>query len=384
MSFIRSQAITELRVLNRYRIDNILPLYGVSLDGPEACLLYQYMPNGSLEDRFITSFYKENSFLTLISFHRLLCKEHTKPLSWMQRSNIGEGIARALNYLHTLKGNPLVHGDVKSANVLLDQQFEPKLGDFGLARQVIGGGMYTHCTVSAVHGTSVYLPPEYLRQKILSPAVDVYSYGIVILEMSTGRRAFDGKKLLVDFVDDAVKEVEKSTSNDFTKLMDKRMINSLESGNWFDSLLKLGRDCAQKIKKRRPQMIQVLEYYSQCKTRDKIRRLSAEVNNDVSSLPTSTLKTPLELQLWYDMVKKADGDINNFNIQNEQNDEKEFKNIQIPVPVMENNFDSKTESKTESPSQQNKTDIDYNDNDTLVLPLITELGNVNVNVNETQ
>ena len=355
------------------------------MDGPEACLLYQYLPNGSLEDRFITSFYKYNYFLTQISFHRLLCKEHTKPLSWMQRSNIGEGIAKALNYLHTLKGNPLVHGDVKSANVLLDQQFEPKLGDFGLARQVIGGGMYTHCTVSAVHGTSVYLPPEYLRQKILSPAVDVYSYGIVILEMATGRRAFDGKKLLVDFVDDQVKEAGKSASNDFTKLMDKRMINSLESGNWFDSLLKLGRDCAQKIKKRRPQMIQVLEYYSQWKTRDKIRRLSAEVNNDVSSLPTSTLKTPLELQLWYDMVKKADGDMNNFNIQNDQNDQKEFKNIQIPVPVMENNFD-KTESKTESPSQPNKTDIDYNDNDTLVLPLITELGNVNVNVNvnETQ
>ena len=70
-----------------------------------------------------------------------------------------------------------------------------KLGDFGLARQVsTGSGLYTHCTVSAVHGTSVYLPNEYLRQKILSPAVDVYSYGIVfLLEMSTGKASLRWK-----------------------------------------------------------------------------------------------------------------------------------------------------------------------------------------------
>src|SRR5699024_4649880 len=108
---------TELRVLNCCRIDNILPLYAVALDGPEPCLVYQYMSNGSLEDR-------------------LLCKGNTSPLTWLQRAKIGEGIARALNFLHTLKGNPFVHGDVKSANILLDAVFEPKLGDFGLARKV--------------------------------------------------------------------------------------------------------------------------------------------------------------------------------------------------------------------------------------------------------
>lgn len=145
-----SQAITELKVLNRYRIDNILPLYGISLDGPEACVLYQYMPNGSLEDK-------------------LLDKQKTGiVLSWAQRATIGEGVARALNYLHTLKGRPLVHGDVKAANVLLDAQYEPKLGDFGLSRPLTSQdeskrGVYTHIVVTSVHGTSVYLPPEYLR-----------------------------------------------------------------------------------------------------------------------------------------------------------------------------------------------------------------------------
>lgn len=127
------------------------------------------------------------------------------------------------------------------------------MGDFGLARQVsTGTSLYTHCTVSAVHGTSVYLPFEYLRQKILSPAVDVYSYGIVLLEMATGKRAFDGKRLLIDAVEDEIK-----ASKDYSKLFDKRMTDLNESSNWFECLLDLGLKCGHKSKTKRPPMIQV-------------------------------------------------------------------------------------------------------------------------------
>lgn len=254
------------------------------------------MCNGSLEDR-------------------LLCKGATTPLTWIQRAKIGEGVARALNFLHTLKGNPFVHGDVKSANILLDAVFEPKLGDFGLARKVEKRGgngkkddsLYTHCTVSSVNGTSVYLPSEYLRNKMLSPAVDVYSYGIVILEMATGRRAYDGKRLLINSVEDeynslaavlgttsktattrALKVVQtgsplgddlhepstfvatSSTSSTafnvstastnnivHENLMDKRIVHLPEDRHWFNCLLELGRKCAHKIKSKRPLMVQV-------------------------------------------------------------------------------------------------------------------------------
>lgn len=245
---LMDQALNELTILNSYRIDNILPIYGISIDGPEACLVYQFMSNGSLEDR-------------------LSCKTDTPPLTWNQRALIGEGVAKGLYYLHTLRDKPLVHGDVKSANVLLDGQFVPKLGDFGLARQVFIGKnpkneLCTHCTVSSIHGTSVYLPPEYLRHKILSPAVDVYSYGIVLLEMATGKRAYDGKRLLVDLVEEETHSI--SISEISYTLKDARLADDTQNDLkiWYELLLKLGLNCSHKMKKRRLDMEQVLRRFT--------------------------------------------------------------------------------------------------------------------------
>lgn len=242
------QALNELTILNSYRIDNILPIYGISIDGPEACLVYQFMSNGSLEDR-------------------LSCKDNSQPLTWQQRALIGEGLAKGLYYLHTLRDKPLVHGDVKSANVLLDSQFVPKLGDFGLARQVFKNKnlekeLCTHCTVSSIHGTSVYLPEEYLRHRILSPAVDVYSYGIVLLEMGTGKRAFDGKRLLINRVEDQTRSLSKGEIG--YGLKDPLLSDESNEGLkiWFELLIKLGLDCAHRIKKKRPDMGQVLSRYA--------------------------------------------------------------------------------------------------------------------------
>lgn len=93
-----------------------MALYAYSLNGEAPCLVYQLMPNGSLED--------------------ILLQKHKKePLSCEQRYNIAIGTARGLQYLHTIGDKPLIHGDIKSANILLDKYFEPKIGDFGLARE---------------------------------------------------------------------------------------------------------------------------------------------------------------------------------------------------------------------------------------------------------
>ena len=121
------QSMGELRILNAVRHDNILPLYGYSLGGDFPCLVYQFMPNGSLEDR-------------------LLCRQGTYPLNWEHRFNIARGTARGLQFLHTMGDKPLIHGDIKSANILLDKNFEPKIGDFGLAREG-PQSHYTHMKV---------------------------------------------------------------------------------------------------------------------------------------------------------------------------------------------------------------------------------------------
>ncbi|KAJ0170850.1 hypothetical protein K1T71_013622 [Dendrolimus kikuchii] len=158
--------------LNQYRHDNILPLYGYSYGGPEMCLVYQLMAGGTLEQR-------------------LRGKTKHPPLSWSQRYRVAHGVARGLQFLHTMEGTPLIHGDIKPANILLDQCLMPKIGDFGLARKGPYGEDRTHLKVSRVYGTRPYLPLEYLHSKCLSPAVDVFSYGVVMFEMATALLVFD-------------------------------------------------------------------------------------------------------------------------------------------------------------------------------------------------
>ena len=284
---------------------------------------------------------------------RLLCKGNTFPLTWDQRASIGEGLAKALNFLHTLRGKPLVHGDVKSANVLLDSQFQCKLGDFGLARQIMSSeskGNHTHLTVTSVHGTCVYLPPEYLRNKILSPAVDVFSYGIVMLEMATGRRAYDGKRLLLELVhEEFVTSQLDETRRDCIRLKDPRMGLTIEENNWFTNLIRLGLDCANKMIKKRPCMSQVLEYYDQSKTRERIRRLSAGSANGGSSV-ISELKTPHELKLYYEMTR-------------ETNQQLEDNNQQQPTGSTVYPIENSTDRSTVSSSvRQTNSSVGYNGN----------------------
>nr|BBG28461.1 adaptor protein Pelle/IRAK [Gryllus bimaculatus] len=223
------QLLQELRILNSCRHDNILPLYGFSMDGTEPCLVYQFMPNGSLEDR-------------------LLCRQGTLPLSWIQRHNIARGTARGLQFLHV---KPFIHGDIKSANILLDKNVEPRIGDFGLARDG-PQGHYTHMKISRIHGTLAYLPIDFLRNKQLSTKVDTYSFGIVMFELATGLRAFDEKrpeKFLKDFIE--------KYPNNVLELSDKKpgLVNHLV----FDYLMELAKRCVCSQARERPEMEEVLK-----------------------------------------------------------------------------------------------------------------------------
>lgn len=226
----RQQSLRELKYLNSCRHDNILSLYGFSIGGEKPCLVYQYMINGSLEDR-------------------LQCRQGTKPLTWYIRFKIATGSARGLQFLHGMD-KPLIHGDIKSANILLDPYFEPRIGDFGLARE---GPLqeYTHVKVSHVHGTRPYLPDEFLRGKKFSTKVDTYSFGVVLFEIATGQRAYDNLrhyKFLKDHVENS--DLPISDMADLKAGPDEN--------NVFPSLLSIGKNCVSYRPKDRPEMEQVL------------------------------------------------------------------------------------------------------------------------------
>ncbi|XP_015432237.1 PREDICTED: serine/threonine-protein kinase pelle [Dufourea novaeangliae] len=221
------QSLREIKILNSCPHENILSLYAYSLDGRAPCLVYQLMKNGSLEDR-------------------LLVKQKTQPLTWIQRHEIAKGTARGLQYLHTIGGKPLIHGDIKSANILLDKNFEPRIGDFGLARE---GPEKDSMKVSKIHGTRPYLPEEFLHGRKLSTKVDTYSYGIVLFELATGLSAYDDTRLENKFLKEFIDSWE---DKDLHLLIDIKA--GEKDKQVYNNLMVLGKWCANHMAQNRPEM----------------------------------------------------------------------------------------------------------------------------------
>lgn len=118
--------------------------------------------------------------------------EEEQPLDWFTRMRIAYGAAQGLEYLHEKANPPVIYRDLKSSNILLDENFNPKLSDFGLAK--LGPmGEKTHVS-SRVMGTYGYCAPEYARTGHLTVKSDVYTFGVVLLELISGRRAIDTAK----------------------------------------------------------------------------------------------------------------------------------------------------------------------------------------------
>ncbi|XP_062397354.1 interleukin-1 receptor-associated kinase 1 [Sardina pilchardus] len=174
-TLVKQSFKTEVEKLSLYRHPNILDFAGYSIEEGTHCLLYAFMPSGSLEDR-------------------LHCQD-IPVLSWSQRLGVLLGAAKALQFLHSWSPQ-VIHGDVKSSNILLGEHLEPKLGDFGLARLCqttcrATGKTTTVAKTKNVQGTLAYLPDEYVKDGLLGVEIDVYSFGVVLLEVLTGRRALE-------------------------------------------------------------------------------------------------------------------------------------------------------------------------------------------------
>ncbi|XP_055294850.1 serine/threonine-protein kinase pelle-like [Sitodiplosis mosellana] len=229
------QSLNELRYLNSCRHDNILPLYGYSVDGPEPCLVYQFMAGGSVERR--------------------LYVKTAGHLSFTQRKRIALGTARGLQYLHTyLNGKPLIHGDIKPANILLDPCCMPRIGDFGLVRE----GSDELMAVSSVYGTRPYLPMEFLANRIFSTKIDTFSYGVVIFELFTALKAYDtnrgaDKAFLAKFM-----WLKCQNNEQMAPLIDETLDPATVSMPLYETLMKIGLVCTHENAANRPEMVEVL------------------------------------------------------------------------------------------------------------------------------
>ncbi|KAK4351174.1 hypothetical protein RND71_030487 [Anisodus tanguticus] len=221
-SHLTKQYQQELEILSKISHPHLLILLGVCPD--RSCLVYEFMENGSLEER-------------------LLRKHDTAPIPWFDRYRIAWEVASALTFLHNSKPDPIIHRDLKPANILLDHNFVSKIGDVGLSTMINSdAALSTIYKDTGPVGTLCYIDPEYQRTGMVSPTSDIYAFGMVLLQLLTAKAAMGLPHIVETAID----------KDNLAKILDS------EAGKWpleeTKKLAMLGLKCTEICRSDRPDL----------------------------------------------------------------------------------------------------------------------------------
>ncbi|XP_059454519.1 putative receptor protein kinase ZmPK1 [Corylus avellana] len=233
----------EVSSIGRLNHMNLIEMWGYCAEGKQRLLVYEYMERGSLADNLSSA-----------------------TLNWEKRFEIALGTAKGLAYLHEECLEWILHCDIKPQNILLDSNFRPKVADFGLSKLLNRGG--SDNMTSRIRGTRGYMAPEWVYNLPITSKVDVYSYGIVVLEMVTGKSqtnilTVDGGGVIeqggvVTWVRDKVKKAATRKESRIEEIVDPMMAGKYEMGK-MEVVIRVALQCVEEDKDARPTMRQVVE-----------------------------------------------------------------------------------------------------------------------------
>ncbi|XP_009130426.1 proline-rich receptor-like protein kinase PERK13 isoform X2 [Brassica rapa] len=227
----------EIEVITSVNHKNIVSLFGFCFENNNLMLVYDYLSRGSLEENLHGN------------------RKDAASFGWLERYRVAVGVAEALDYLHNTHDPEVIHRDVKSSNVLLADDFEPQLSDFGFASLASSASQHVSC--GDIAGTFGYLAPEYFMHGKVTDKIDVYAFGVVLLELLSGRKPIcvdqtKGQESLVLWANPILE------SGKFSQLLDP----SLETDNnneLIEKLLLAATLCIKRSPNDRPQMSLVVK-----------------------------------------------------------------------------------------------------------------------------
>ncbi|PIN22238.1 Serine/threonine protein kinase [Handroanthus impetiginosus] len=225
---------TEIELLSRVHHRNVVSLVGFCFEQGEQMLVYEYIANGTLKES--------------------LSGKTGIRLDWLRRLRIALGAARGVQYLHDLANPPIIHRDIKSNNILLDERLNAKVADFGLSKPMVESER-GHVTTQ-VKGTMGYLDPEYYMTQQLTQKSDVYSFGILLLELLTSRSPIEKGRYIVLEVKMAM-DTTKEMYN-LQGILDP-IVASSTSPRSVEKFVDLALRCVQESGIDRPTMIEVVK-----------------------------------------------------------------------------------------------------------------------------